>query len=134
MNVYTDPRLLDVAGAMGSLPDLPLEDTPNRERHLATGTIDTHARKGSQGFGQLAPNLAPKSGKPGTNVTFSDKTKKNSLQNDSQVTSHRNDVMSTVDKRKNPLSQRNSGSNEVGDTGLEPVTPSLSSWCSSQLS
>jgi integrase len=25
MRVYTDPRLLDVAGALGALPDLPLE-------------------------------------------------------------------------------------------------------------
>lgn len=39
MSVYTDPRLLDVAGALRLLPDLPLEnasgqDTPRR----STGT------------------------------------------------------------------------------------------------
>ena len=26
MNVYTDPRLLDVAGALKALPELPLDD------------------------------------------------------------------------------------------------------------
>ena len=28
MNVYTDPRLLDVSAAMKSLPELPLDDHP----------------------------------------------------------------------------------------------------------
>ena len=37
MNVYTDPRLLDVAGAMDVLPSLPIDD-PGRERAKATGT------------------------------------------------------------------------------------------------
>ena len=27
-NVYTDPKLLDVAGAVASLPDLPLGEMP----------------------------------------------------------------------------------------------------------
>jgi len=38
MSVYTDPRLLDVAGAMDVLPSLPLDDSPQRERAKATGT------------------------------------------------------------------------------------------------
>ena len=38
MATYTDPQLLDVAGAMNVLPDLPLDDSPNRERVRATGT------------------------------------------------------------------------------------------------
>jgi integrase len=36
MNVYTDPKLLDVRGALDLLPDLPLED--RREAARATGT------------------------------------------------------------------------------------------------
>ena len=34
MNVYTDPRLLDVAGALKALPELPLE---GRGKLRATG-------------------------------------------------------------------------------------------------
>ena len=39
MNTYTDPKLLDVAGAMDSLPDLPLSvPTPTNETARLTGT------------------------------------------------------------------------------------------------
>jgi len=38
MNVYTDPQLLDVAGAVGALPDLPLEAGGKTGREKATGT------------------------------------------------------------------------------------------------
>ena len=40
MNVYTDPRLLDVAGAMGALPDLSIGEysTVQRQAGRATGT------------------------------------------------------------------------------------------------
>jgi len=37
MNTYTDPRLLDVAGALNVLPSRPLDDGPNTERAKATG-------------------------------------------------------------------------------------------------
>ncbi|HQL55512.1 MAG TPA: tyrosine-type recombinase/integrase, partial [Phycisphaerae bacterium] len=41
MNTYTDPRLLDVAGALGVLPSLPLDgDRPNAEQRLAAGAED----------------------------------------------------------------------------------------------
>ena len=38
MNVYTDPRLLDVAGALDALPALPPIDRPDAQRPRATGT------------------------------------------------------------------------------------------------
>jgi len=38
MNIYTDPRLLDVAGALDALPSLPLGGGPDAERMKATGT------------------------------------------------------------------------------------------------
>jgi len=56
MNVYTDPRLLDVAGALETLPRLPL-DGADRSREQATGTAGAES--------PLAPMLAPKSDKPG---------------------------------------------------------------------
>ncbi|GIW97048.1 MAG: integrase [Pirellulaceae bacterium] len=49
MNVYTDPRLLDVQSALEALPDMPIDDSPTSEREKATGT---DGRK-------LAPTLAP---------------------------------------------------------------------------
>ena len=38
MGVYTDPKLLDVAGAVEPLPALPLASAPGRDRLAATGT------------------------------------------------------------------------------------------------
>jgi integrase len=56
MAVYTDPKLLDVYGAMDALPSLPLNDEPTPERmsKQATGTDD------SRPF-PVAPTVAPKS-------------------------------------------------------------------------
>jgi integrase len=58
MNVYTDPRLLDVAGAMEALPALPLWDGPsvNSPVESATVTEDLNAT-------QFAPKFAPTSDK-----------------------------------------------------------------------
>lgn len=64
MNVYTDPRLLDVAGAMEALPRLPL-DEGNRNREQATGTAGAES--------PLAPMLAPKSGKSSKSGSTADK-------------------------------------------------------------
>jgi len=40
MNTYTDPQLLDAAGAVEALPDLPLDGAGNSERVRATGTYE----------------------------------------------------------------------------------------------
>ena len=55
MNVYTDPRLLDVHGALDALPTLSLGEQPNCQpaQVRATGTDDVTAR-------QFAPAFAPK--------------------------------------------------------------------------
>ena len=56
MNVYTDPRLLDVHGALDSLPALSLDGSTNdtQPEAKATGTDNATAR-------QFAPGFAPKS-------------------------------------------------------------------------
>ena len=51
MNTYTDLKLLDVAGAVEALPDLPLGGGAEKEQHRATGTDGA--------VGSLAPTLAP---------------------------------------------------------------------------
>lgn len=53
MNTYTDPRLLDVAGALSALPDLPLDDGSKPDRMKATGT---------DAGSSLVPMLVPDSG------------------------------------------------------------------------
>ena len=67
MDVYTDPRLLDVAGAMNALPTLPLAGRGKPQAELArlTGTYDV---------APLAPTLAPTSYKSSISGTTADKT------------------------------------------------------------
>ena len=58
-NVYTDPKLLDVAGSLDVLPRLPVDDEPDQAKQRATGTYD-HGKLGPRA---LAPMLAPTFGK-----------------------------------------------------------------------
>src|SRR5262249_47201758 len=64
MNVYTDPALLDVRGALDALPNLPLE--PAREGERATGT-EGDSRRGVCSF---APTVAPTPDNPGTTLSL----------------------------------------------------------------
>ena len=67
MNVYTDPRVLDVAGALDALPALPLNQHPQDDhRQRATGTDDTTAQS------LVAPTVAPKSGNWSKSETIAD--------------------------------------------------------------
>src|SRR6185503_10506906 len=56
---YTDPKLLDVQGAMDALPSLPLTDspTPKREAIRATGTNHARSLLG-QGLGKIGTSEA----------------------------------------------------------------------------
>ncbi|MFO7957041.1 MAG: hypothetical protein R6X33_08050 [Candidatus Brocadiia bacterium] len=49
MNVYTDPSLLDVAGALEALPVLPVKGQPSHDaRHLQAGVCkDPPSRRNS---------------------------------------------------------------------------------------
>jgi hypothetical protein len=62
MKTYTDPRLLDVAGAVDALPDLSLESITATESLRRTGTDDAILVAPS-----LAPTLAPKRVQNGQN-------------------------------------------------------------------
>lgn len=63
MNVYTDPALLDVRGALDALPLLPLGGQAEGEAVRATGTDGGAART-------LAPLLAPTSDNRGTTLAI----------------------------------------------------------------
>lgn len=64
-NVYTDPRLLDVAGALNVLPSLPLDGGPD---------VETVAMTGTDAADSLAPNLAPNADNRGDFESSADKT------------------------------------------------------------
>ena len=73
MNTYTDPKLLDVYGALDSLPSLDLNPSPSTERQTmrATGTDDQDRTRTVDGTSSpFAPAFAPNSGKRGQSVAI----------------------------------------------------------------
>src|SRR5262249_18513318 len=126
MNVYTDPKLLDVQGALQALPELPLDDERKTTRQAVGAPNPKDLRPGA-----LAPVLAPPTDFFSQNPSIGDKTPLVDPPGEraSSIAASASPV-----KRKGPLTSHVSGPSEVGAAGLEPVTPSVSSWCSSQLS
>jgi hypothetical protein len=112
MQVYTDPKLLDIAGALDALPSLPLHAGQESiaDAAKATGTDDL-------GRSQFAPEFAPatdKSGqKPSLAVIMAHDDK-------SIGKPHGIDATSCVDKRKDPLTIVVNGSEEWSRRGSNP--------------
>ena len=110
MNVYTDPALLDVHGALDALPSLPLDggnDDTTQESLKATGTDDHPPRT-------LAPRLAPNPGNRGQMGSTADKTQSECRPKKGA----RPDVVSVAAvNEKEPLSLADNDSHEVGLTG-----------------
>ena len=72
MNVYTDPKLLDVQGALNSLPSLNLENSPaiDQTRMRATGTDHQDSMPDKRhSVNSVAPTVAPKVGEYGQTVS-----------------------------------------------------------------
>ena len=72
MRGYTDPKLLDVSGALDVLPSLPLPETPKPQRAKATGTGGPGALL--QGPDSLVPTLVPTPGFSSTPGAIADKS------------------------------------------------------------
>ncbi len=108
MNAYTDPRLLDVAGALDVLPALPLDDEADQQR--ATGTTDNVACA-------LAPMLAPNLGNHSTPGATVDKSALCAALGQSAVS------VDAVDGKQTPSRQVKQRA-----IGFEPTTSSLGSW------
>ena len=73
MNVYTDPKLLDVYGALDSLPSLDLKSSPSTERQKmrATGTDVQDAMPSPRhAVMKFAPAFAPNVGERKQSVSF----------------------------------------------------------------
>lgn len=87
-NVYTDPRLLDVAGALDALPTLSLKDLGGPQQTVkATGT---DGRSVENTPAALAPLLAPPRGNLGLNGGTGDHHNESAIGQDSQTPSHVN--------------------------------------------
>ena len=110
MNVYTDPKLLDVAGAMEALPALPLGDGRQTAANVlsATGTDDSTASP-------LVPVLVPTTGKPRTLQSILDKIASRSRED--RATTGAVAASAYPVKRNNPLTTAVNGLLRVGETG-----------------
>jgi hypothetical protein len=90
MNVYTDPKLLDVAGALNALPALPLDgEQADGEALQATGTAGGSTRT-------LAPLLAPTPDKRSESLSIGDNMSR-------EACSGTLAVSGVLDKRKDSL-------------------------------
>jgi len=119
MNTYTDPRLLDVAGAMEALPALPLVggSVTDAIAARATGTDNSAA-------GQFAPGFAPATGKSCILGSILDKVRgaADESREAGAVAASAYPV-----KRKDPLTRAVNGLLKVETTGIEPATSCLQS-------
>jgi hypothetical protein len=117
MNVYTDPRLLDVHGAIESLPALPISSTPFKVNStaLVNGTNDLRQN-------QFAPAFAPTTGKPSRKLT--NLVNKDALHNKNKQVNEI-DVTCFPDTTNKPLSHADNGLPNVERRGVEPPTFAL---------
>ena len=121
-NVYTDPKLLDVAGALNVLPTLPLKDNGMMDHQKGTGT---HGRVDSspQGIGSsLVPVLVPTRDNSCIYRSTGDKTPSAHHTDQGQTRTH---VSTDVVKRKTPLTRTVNGIRKSGreDLNLRPPDP-----------
>ncbi len=124
MNVYTDPKLLDVHGALNSLPSLDLDSSPSTELQTmrATGTDDQGSKScvisSDKPSSQFAPAFAPNSGKRGQSVSFAVIS---SDVDDERPTQSASDENITMPSEKASPAVFGGKALKVGMTGFEPA-------------
>ena len=139
MNVYTDPKLLDVAGAMESLPALPLSVQGGQDGIAvaslrATGTenaaaemsnarslpsVVTPRAKTNSVPSPLAPTLAPTTGKT---CILQSVVGKIASETEKSTAATAAAASSCLVKQNNPLTTAVNGLRKVEPTGIEPAT------------
>jgi hypothetical protein len=125
MNTYTDPKLLDMAGALDALPAMPLGGAgDDRQEQRATGTFGkmSSIREEKISLHQLAPTLAPKTGQPSKSVSFADNMAAERREHGGPATIA---VNPWNVNENNPLTTAVSGLLEVERKGVEPSTFAL---------
>ena len=151
MNTYTDPRLLDVAGALDALPDLPLTNGQDAQELRKTGTTGGPAwpettygapksaakagvRESAAGKQRtcvstsLAPTLAPTSYKSSTTGATADETAGRKAWASDRGGRAGNPCNTNA---KRPQSFADNGRRQQRAKGVEPSTASLEGWRSS---
>ncbi len=123
-NVYTDPKLLDVAGAIAALPALDLTTAAQVDRVVAVaGCSGTHRNEArAHPSPRLAPALAPTGDLSGPSVSSAGKDRRNGK---NAKCAGVNAVSDAPVKRKPPLSTRDNGGQGKRVMGLEPTTFTL---------
>jgi integrase len=119
MNTYTDPKLLDVAGAMEVLPSLPLTG-----REVSEGVATSATGTNNSTACQFAPEFVPGVGKPRTLQSIVDKVASEAKRS---RLAHTVAVSSYAVKQNNPLATAVNGLHLERETGFEPATSSLGS-------
>ena len=122
LNVYTDPILLDVHGALDSLPSLDLNPSPSTERatRRATGTNNQDVMPAIRHpVNSVAPVVAPNSGKRGQTVSFAVISSDVDDERMTRRATHDNPMISS--KKASPAVFA-SKALEVSPRGLEPLT------------
>ena len=114
MNVYTDPKLLDVQGALDALPSLPLTDAPRSQREFAKAT-------GTDGkpSNLVAPLVAPATDFRGHSESFAVIASGTA---DRRTTRRANDENLTKPTGKALFTGFADKTSKVGMTGFEPAT------------
>jgi len=118
MNTYTDPKLLDIEGALDSLPSLPLNSSDREaatDAALATGTDGMPA-------GSLVPTLVQKSDNPCKSASIAVKT---AVEQVERIDAGDDDASCVADKSSEPPTIAANGSRKKRAKGLEPSTSSL---------
>ncbi len=122
MNVYTDPKLLDVYGALDSLPSLDWKSSPSTERQTmrATGTDVQDAMPDARHLVSLvAPPVVPNIGKRGQSVSFAVISSDDADEQMARTATHENLMISS--KKALPAVFA-SKALKVSPAGVEPAT------------
>ena len=114
-NIYTDPRLLDVHGALDALPSLPLSQDPDADRQRVQAAIT-----GTYG----SPSVALPDDKRCKTVVSADKTKS---PDHPSAGAHSVVVSGFAGTSKAFVSSLDNPCLPIGATGFEPVTSSTPS-------
>ena len=122
MNVYTDPKLLDVQGALDSLPSLDWKSSPSTERQTmrATGTdVQDTTPDARHAVTKFAPAFAPNIGQRGQSVSFAVISSGDA---DEEAAPSASDENLTMPSEKALPAVFAGKASDVGATGFEPAT------------
>ena len=114
MNVYTDPRLLDVVGALDVLPSLPLDSGKESQKQCATGTDNDRTA--------FAPGFVPTVANSGANQSIRVRPYHEDSRGGEQ---DKGNVSVASVKSKRPLTTAVNGCHEMEPSGIEPPTSAL---------